>query len=316
MGGLLKKMPITALTMLVGVIAISGLAIPGTAVAFSGFYSKDAIVATALTFSKLNGLHFLLFFIPLVTAGITAFYMFRLWFYTFWGKPRDQELHDHVHESPWVMTGPLLVLSLFAAFCAVGGEHGSLFLSLTDSQPEHVSAIHTPQTAELSGITLFGHHQVLENHASAGQMALMAAVIGTFLAFMLYGLKVIDPADIRDNVTGVYQFLVNKWQFDELYDAMFVRPSHIVATWCTWVDRNVFDAVLHGACRVCIAVSVLDRRIDEKLVDGLVNLIGSAVMSVGTSLRAVQTGKLRQYVMFIAVGVMAVFVVVFVCLPK
>ena len=90
MGGLRHKMPITAYTMLIGVIAICGLAIPGTQIAFSGFHSKDAIVATALAYTKLNPVHFLLFLTPLVTAGITAFYMFRLWFYTFTGKPRDE----------------------------------------------------------------------------------------------------------------------------------------------------------------------------------------------------------------------------------
>ena len=76
MGGLRHKMPVTAYTMLIGVIAISGLAIPGTSIAFSGFHSKDAIVATALAYMQLNPVHFLLFLIPLVTAGITAFYMF------------------------------------------------------------------------------------------------------------------------------------------------------------------------------------------------------------------------------------------------
>ena len=106
MGGLLKKMPITGFTMLVGVIAISGLAIPGL-IAFSGYHSKDAIVATALAFTKQNPGHYLLFILPLVTAGITSFYMFRLWFYTFLGKPRDEHVHDHAHESPWVMTIPV-----------------------------------------------------------------------------------------------------------------------------------------------------------------------------------------------------------------
>ena len=111
MGGLFKKMPITALTMLVGVIAISGLAIPGLSiagekVAFSGYHSKDAIVATALAFRQINPAHFLLFFVPLLTAGITAFYMFRLWFFTFVGQPRDHHVYEHAQESPAVMTVP------------------------------------------------------------------------------------------------------------------------------------------------------------------------------------------------------------------
>ncbi len=130
MGGLLKKMPITAITMLVGVIAISGLAVPGLSIAgetiaFSGYHSKDAIVATVLAFKQINPVHFLLFFVPLVTAGITAFYMFRLWFFTFAGKPRDHHVYEHAQESPAVMTAPLIVLSVFAIFVAIGGRRGA-----------------------------------------------------------------------------------------------------------------------------------------------------------------------------------------------
>src|SRR5690606_3357480 len=97
MGGLYRKMPITAITMLIGVIAISGLAIPVLNIGFSGFYSKDEILASGLAFMTGNSRHFLLFFVPLVTAGITAFYMFRLWFMTFAGPPKDQHVYDHAH---------------------------------------------------------------------------------------------------------------------------------------------------------------------------------------------------------------------------
>ena len=145
MGGLYKKMPITCWTMFIGVVAISGLAIPLLklpslgAIAFSGYHSKDAIVASAMTFSNLNPLHSLLFFVPLITAGITAFYMFRMWFMTFFGEPRDEHVYDHAHESPRVMTAPLLILSFFAAFCAVGGESGPLAKLILTTEPTHVA---------------------------------------------------------------------------------------------------------------------------------------------------------------------------------
>src|SRR5262249_51530580 len=139
MGGLRRKMPITALTMLVGVIAIAGLAIQGVkpfgeVIAFSGYHSKDAIIATALTYVKLNS-HPLLFLLPLIGAGITSFYMFRLWFYTFVGQPRDQHVYEHAHEPPKVMWVPLVVLAIMTAFCAVGGEEGKLFRLLVHSEP-------------------------------------------------------------------------------------------------------------------------------------------------------------------------------------
>lgn len=320
MGGLRHKMPITAYTMLIGVIAIAGLAIPGSAallgfpIAFSGFHSKDAIVATALAYTQLNGVHFLLFLTPLITAGITAFYMFRLWFYTFSGKPRDQHVYDHCHESPAVMFGPLLLLSVFAAFCAFGGEDGCLFKMIAHSEPVGV-ADGTPASG-VAQVTLPSHHEIHEVHSTAGVVALLAAGIGTLVAFLLYCRPVVDPGMIKRQFSGIHNFLVEKWQFDNLYDAAFVRPSHVVAKWCAGCDRNIFDGILHGAARSAVWVSSWDRKFDESIIDGLVNVIGNVTRSVGYSLSVFQTGRLRQYVMFIAVSVVALFALLFAFMPK
>lgn len=320
MGGLWRKMPITAFTMLVGVIAISGLAIPGSQflfgeiLAFSGFHSKDAIVATAMTFVSKNPVHFLLYITPLVTAGITAFYMFRLWFYTFVGKPRDQHIHDHAQESPWVMIAPLIILSAFAAGCAFGGETGQLFGLLSDSEPVGVAA--GSVEAGTIGLNLPSHHAIHENHAAAGQQALIVAFAGAFIAFALYGVGWINPAEIKRSLSGLHGFLVDKWRFDELYDVMFVRPVHVIARFCTWIDRNIFDAILHGSAKCMIWISKWGRAFDEGIVDGLVNLVGKTTFAFGRSLRVFQTGQLRQYIMFIGVGVLALFVLLFVTFPK
>jgi NADH-quinone oxidoreductase subunit L len=314
MGGLWRKMPITAFTMLVGVIAICGLAIPGTPIAFSGYHSKDAIIATALAYTGKNSVHFLLFWVPLITAGITAFYMFRLWFYTFAGKPRDEELHSHVHESPWVMTGPLILLAAFAAFCAIGGESGPLFRWLLESEPAGLAEGTTAAVA--TAIALPSHADVGLVHGTAGGAALLVAFAGTLIAFLLYGIGIVNPAEIKRQFSAVHQFLVEKWQFDTLYDAMFVRPVHIVASWCAWIDRSVFDGFLHRSCRTAVDVSRWDRKFDEGVVDGMVNLVGNVTFSVGRKLRSVQTGKLRQYVMFIALGVLTLFVLLFAFFPQ
>jgi len=314
MGGLWRKMPVTAFTMLVGVIAISGLAIPGTAIAFSGFHSKDAIVATALAYFRLNSPHFLLFWIPLITAGITAFYMFRLWFYTFLGKPRDDELYRHAHETSPVMTGPLIVLAVFAAFCAVGGEAGPLFGWLLESEPTGLASGY--RATELMPLNLPGHEDAGAAHATAGAAALVVAFLGTFVAYVLYGLRLINPADIARQFRAVHGFLVEKWQFDRLYDWLFVRPVHVVAAWCAWIDRTVIDGFLHRTCRVTVDVSRLDRKFDERVVDGLVNLVGTVVFWIGSTLRGIQTGRLRQYVMFIAIGVLMLFMLLFTFFPQ
>ena len=113
MGGLRKKMPWTAGTMLVGCLAISGAGIP-LVVGLSGYYSKDGILGQCLAFSQVNPFYGYFFWIAAGGAAITAFYMFRLWYMTFAGQPRDEHVYHHAHESPWVMVGPLVVLAFFA----------------------------------------------------------------------------------------------------------------------------------------------------------------------------------------------------------
>jgi NADH-quinone oxidoreductase subunit L len=318
MGGLRRKMPITATTMLVGVIAISGLAVPGMSItgekiAFSGYHSKDAIVATALAFKQINPVHFLLFFVPLLTAGITAFYMFRLWFFTFAGKPREPHVYDHAHESPAVMTVPLIVLSVFAIFVAFGGEEGPLYKLLSHSEPAGVAA---GVVATAGGIALPGHHAIHEVHGDAGTLALLAAFAGLILAFLLYGLRVINPADIARQLRGLHGFLVEKWEFDNLYEVTFVRPTLVVSRWCAAFDRKVIDGFLHALTYLTIDVSRLDRRFDEGVVDGLVNVVGDGIFAIGRSLRVIQTGNLRQYVMFIAIGLVALFMLLLMLFPQ
>jgi NADH-quinone oxidoreductase subunit L len=318
MGGLRKKMPVTAYTMLVGVIAICGLAIPlhwiipglpgGWDIAFSGYHSKDAIVATALTYASLNPIHSLLFLAPLITAGLTAFYMFRLWFYTFAGKPRDQKLYDHCHESPRVMTTPLLILAFFAIFCAIGGEGGPLFnlLGASETQVTDVAG---------SGIDLPTHADIAQYHGQAGVLALLVAGLGALLAYLMYCRRQPDPALIKRQFAATHEFLVEKWRFDELYDAMFVRPVHVIASWFARFDLRVLDGIVHRIARTGITVSAWDRKFDEGVVDRSIDWVAEKTQEVARSLQAVQTGRLRQYVMFIALGVVTLFVLIFALFP-
>ena len=318
MGGLRHKMKITAYTMLVGVIAIAGLAIPGTSIGFSGFYSKDAIVASALAYSELNPGHFLLFITPLVTAGITSFYMFRLWFLTFAGTPRDAHVYEHCHETPSIMTTPLIVLAFLAAGCAIGGEGGPLYRLITDS--ETVPAATRVVSPGASHVTLPSHQghesDVHHVHSMAGMLALASAIIGMGLAYTLYVQKSIDPHQIRTQFSSVYDFLVDKWRFDGLYNVMFVAPVHVIAQWCVNVDKKVLDPILHGAASMTVIASKWDRLFDETFIDGIVNMVGSVTYSAGHSLKVIQTGRLRQYILWIAVGVIVLFGALFTTIPK
>ncbi|QDT34965.1 NADH-quinone oxidoreductase subunit L [Thalassoglobus polymorphus] len=320
MGGLYKKMPITCWAMFIGVVAISGLAIPVLtipgfgAAALSGYHSKDAIVATALSFSGLNPLHSMLFFIPLITAGITAFYMFRMWFMTFFGTPQDQDVYDHAHESPRLMTAPLFVLAFFAAFCAAGGENGPLAQLILSTEPTHVAG--GVEAGGIIALNLPSHHQIHEVHSAAGSFALLAALIGTLLAYLLYSLKVVDTNMMKNQGRAIHEFLTEKWMFDELYDWMWVRPVHVVSSWAVAFDKYVLDAFLHFLSRMVVLIAVWDRKFDEVVVDRIVNVFGETTYSMGRSLRAVQTGRIRQYVTFIALSVVSLFILLFVFLPR
>ncbi len=314
MGGLRTKMPFTAATMLIGCIAISGLAIPGTFIAFSGYHSKDAILATSLAFVSTNSGHILLFVVPLITAGLTAFYMFRLWFMTFAGQPRDQHVHEHAHESPWVMVAPLLVLSVPAMFVAFGGEAGPLASLMLTSEPAHLAA--GVDSTAVMDVTHPGHETIHGYHNTAGMLALLAAASGVVLSYFFYGRKVVDPNAIREQVPGVYGFLVEKWQFDRLYEVLWVQPVHMVARGCQWFDKHVLDCFADGMAKVSVRIAGLDRQFDEAFVDGFVNWLARVTHGTGAVLKNVQTGNLRQYVMFIALGLVGLFGLFLALIPK
>lgn len=212
------------------------------------------------------------------------------------------------------MTLPLVVLAVFAWFCAFGGEQGNLYLMLTGDAPDYVAAGIPAATA--TGLTMPDHAAVHAVHAQAGTWALVAALSGAFLAYVLYGMRAVNVEDMKNSLAGVHGFLSNKWAFDDLYDALFMRPAHKVAAFCAWIDRALFDSILHALAKITVLVAKWDRIFDENVVDGFVNLIGSATQSFGRSLRTVQTGKLRQYVMFIVVGVVVLFAVLFSTFPS
>jgi NADH-quinone oxidoreductase subunit L len=116
---------------------------------------------------------------------------------------------------------------------------------------------------------------------------------------------------VRRQFEGIYRFLLNKWWFDELYDFLFVRPSHFVARLAAAFDRRWIDGLIDGSARFTRGFAVVwDRLADHLVVDGSVNAFAGGVYGLGVWLRGVQTGRLRQYVMFIAAGALAIFVII------
>lgn len=319
MGGLSRKMPVTCWTMFVGVVAICGLAVPLIPplpifgpLAFSGYHSKDSILASALAFASLNPMHSLLFVVPLITAGLTAFYMFRMWFMTFFGDPKDAAVFDNAHESPRIMTWPLYVLAFFTITVGIAGDAGPLVKTLYTAEPAHVAQ---GSQHDGNGLAIPGHHDVHTHHAQAGAAALTVAFGGTILAYLFYGLGRVDVRSIQRQFASVHRFLTNKWEFDALYDVIFVKPVLVIANWCVLFDRLVLDALLHLVSRWFIVVSHWDRKFDEAVVDRAVNVVGESTYATGRMMRLLQTGKLRQYIMSIAISVVLLFILLFVFLP-
>jgi NADH-quinone oxidoreductase subunit L len=314
MGGLYPKMKITALTMLAGVLAIAGIPL------LTGWYSKDAVLAQALGYVYVHRGHALLFILPLATVGLTAFYMARMWLMTFAGPPRDPHVYEHAHESPWVMTVPLIVL----AVCSVGVAWGWPVWDAEASWLGH-NVHHAMPNAVLAD---FGHVEdeeeywvvarreapnerlyAHENHHLAGSLALGLVLIGGIFAGLLYWYRVLDPGEAREQFPRVYAFLMDKWRFDRVYSVLVVRPALVVAQWCKAFDLYVIDGIIHGMAWLTVLASKWQGIFDNAVVDGAANLLADVTYRIGARLRDVQTGYLRSYVLFLVLAAVGIFVV-------
>jgi NADH-quinone oxidoreductase subunit L len=273
-----------------------------------------------------------LFYVAAAGAAITAFYMFRMWYMTFAGQPREEHVYEHAHESPKVMYVPLVVLAVLAATAGLTIPFSNLSLTKVLEQarpaglaegirkgqklvlpPEHELGEEHPGQKE--------HHDDKEHkehaahaayeklvHVPVSLIAFTAALIGFVFATMFYGLRKWDPKEARQTFGRLYDFVRNKWWFDELYDAVFVRPVLKISTWVAALDRKGIDWVADNLAHGTRALSRLDDWIDRLFVDGAIDWIARWTYRVGLWLRTLQTGQLRQYVMLIVVGTVALFV--------
>ncbi len=339
MGGLRKKMPITFLTFLAATLAISGVPF------FSGFYSKDAILGEALAFGLQNG-HLILFIMALVAAGITSFYMFRLIFVAFTGEPRNQERFQKAHESPWVMTVPLVVLAVLAVSSGWGGwferfvekpvltDYASV-ATLNDGN-HSARGIGDPQLAQAIGGNaaaedVAGSGQAHEaagavqvpqdgedNHAGHGSHAAhMIAMIlsiffagaGILLSYLTYYKKTISAEAMTARFSGLHRVLSNKYYMDELYLKVFVGTTLLISRICGWFDLHIIDGIVNGASRLTTKLSSAEGRFDLKIVDGLVNSVAGSVILSGSGLRRIQSGRIQNYLVGLLVGILVIFLI-------
>jgi NADH-quinone oxidoreductase subunit L len=259
MGGLRSKLPITFWTMFVATLAIS--AVPP----FSGYFSKDMILEAAYE----SG-HTVLWLLGVITAGLTSFYMFRLIFMTFFGESRvDHEKEHHIHESPAVMTIPLIVLAILAAVGGlVGLPEGLLWGNAIGRFLEPVVGEFEPVFAA--------------NASILSLVATSAGAIGIILAYLFYIRLPGLPMILGWKLKGVHDFLLNKWYIDEAYNFIVTRPLF-------WVSSVV-----------------LDRGVDRFAIDGAVNGAGLTVEGTGEAVRRVESGNVQHYAFVYLLGVVGV----------
>jgi NADH-quinone oxidoreductase subunit L len=263
MGGMRKKIPVTYITMLLGTLAIAGF--PG----LSGFFSKDEI----LWYTFANG-HPILWFIGVFTAGLTAFYMFRLIFMTFFNECRaPQDVQKHIHESPKSMTVPM---SILAVLSVIGGAIGVPAVLGGSNRIEHFLE---PVMHSSAG---HGHHSVATEYLLM-VISVCIVFIGIGLAYTMYVRKRDLPAELAAKFKLLYAAMFNKWYVDELYGLLFVRP-------------------LHGLSLL------LWKGFDVGVIDGAVNGVANVVGWCGSRLRTVQTGYVQAYAISFLFGAMLLVV--------
>ncbi len=310
MGGLWRKMPWTAATMLVGCLAIAGVGIP-LWFGLSGFHSKDAIVAQCLLFQRASPIYGWVYYVAVLGAAMTAFYMFRLWFLTFAGAPRDEHVFAHAHESPTSMIAPLVALAIMAiaAGWRLPGTAWSIPGILEQGRPLGTGeeAFAAAAWADLTVPPEHESHQAAI-HVAASWSAFGAAALGIVLAVLLYGTRTWDPARIAAAARPVYVFLKNKWYIDELYHWVWVRPTLFLAACAAWIDRQIIDRLADGSAAAVRSLAYLDDGLDRRFVDGLVNGLAEATYRLGLSLKRVQSGRIRIYIVWLAAGTAALFV--------
>jgi NADH-quinone oxidoreductase subunit L len=278
MGGLWSKIPVTAWTFLIGTIAIAG--IPPLA----GFWSKDEILNAAL-----SGGHPVLWLLGLTAACMTAFYMFRLFFLTFKGASRlTHEAEHHLHESPLVMTGPLMVLAVLSviggALAGYPSEGGWIHHFLAPVVGEHAEE-------ETAGSTHFGM-----------LASIAVALLGATIAWVIYLLRPGLAEAGLARFTQVHRLLLNKYWVDELYDALVVNPTKALGRVWDWFDATVIDGVVNWVGRFTGRSAAASTWVETYIIYGSLNLTGYANHLMARLLRLIQSGLVHHYAAIFLIG--------------
>lgn len=226
------------------------------------------------------------------------------------------------------MTVPLTILALCSIVVAWGVnpwnvQGSALEHFIHHAQPDSVTVdrslnlnrateqidTHTNRFLEPSWLQPLSQRTGMGPHDVAGYLALLSAGLGVLVALAVYYFRALDPAETKESFPRVYALFANLWFFDTLYSVFFVRPAMVVGQWCAAIDRHFIDGVLHTVSRYTVRVSRWNGSFDLGVVDGLVNLTAGVVFGIGSWLRGVQTGYIRNYVLFLALAAVGIFAV-------
>ncbi len=290
MGGLRKYLPYTFWCMTFATFAIAGIP------PFAGFFSKDQIL-----WSAWSGGYHVLWLIGIITAGMTSFYMFRLWFLTFFGEYRgpsaeaaghagDSHGHGAPHESPWVMVVPLMILALLSL---VGGWIGVPHVLGGHNEIEHFlapalaadflggSRLAVPTSAQVAAAGAAAHREEIAEVLFT-VISVAVAVLGFLGAWFLYFKRPELPARMAKAAGGLYTLVLDKYKVDELYGAIFIQPL------------------------IALSSTVFWKGIDRGLIDGAVDASAAGAREVSDEMRHMQSGNIRSYAGWVAIGAAAV----------
>jgi NADH-quinone oxidoreductase subunit L len=333
-------MPLTFWTFLISTMAIAGVPF-----LFSGFYSKEAVLTQALAWGIHHGspLYYVPFLMAITAALLTAFYMFRIIFLAFTGEPRDRERYEHAHESPRVMTIPLVALSAVAIFGAgfnffglslggdwfenrvnekavfepyvasapAGAEREDLLASLGPVQ-EHGGAEEATGAHGHGGAAAAFHEAHEKAHYPTLLLSLAAAGLGILLSWRLFSgsFKARDIAGDWGFLTGFRKLLWNLYFVDWFYNNVIVKGVLGIRLVLYFFDKYFIDGLVNLCGFLTRMVAKLVGIVDYRGVDGAVRGTGEGILDAGDSIRRIQTGRLQDYVLLTVFSIAAVFVVV------
>ncbi len=264
MGGLFGKMKITGATMFIGGLALAGIGIPFLNIGTAGFFSKDAIIEGTYEFGeKTGGWGWLFYVVAILAALLTSTYFFRLWFMTFTGKPRNER---HSHESPDVMTRPLMILAVFALLFGFSqaGFYG-----------------YVEKNFELMDVTIpIQEGEAVHPSIIITLLPIIVGVLGILIAYAIYHKRMVDMSKIVSSKNPIYKLLLNRYYEPKIgADLIGVKLTHGVARIGEFIDRKIIDAF------------VID------------NVISNSLIQFGEIARKLQTGIVQNYASITMLGV-------------